>query len=326
MRRFLILAGLLGAIGTSLIAGNGVSLAQFNTFVQGPKAAGSSFVGVLDKESTITHCWAIVACGSAKAAAGVAAIDISNSTATVVCTGIKVLNNGMLDVSTGTTYCTGSITVTAVCTGGLCVSGGSYRITKIYDQVGSANQTSASFAVSPDFILSGVSSEPTWGCVSSRSSKLTATITSIVGAQAFGATYERNGSFSSYSAVLSDNGSSFGLGNPSTANTIWAQVFATTGNITGTATDGSGTTDFSHFHRALLTSPSAAGTADLYIDGNAPATGAASNDNATGTTMGICGYTGDFANAFMTNAWTDNTQPNSTVGEAVTNLTTVPLP
>ena len=45
-----------------------------------------------------------------------------------------------------------------------------------------------------------------------------------------------------------------------------------------------------------------------------------------GTAFGICGTSGDFANAFFTNAWLDNAQTLSAAAEATTNQTTVPLP
>jgi hypothetical protein len=46
MRRLIFLAALLASAGLSLIAGNGVSLAQFSTFVQGPAAAASAYAPV----------------------------------------------------------------------------------------------------------------------------------------------------------------------------------------------------------------------------------------------------------------------------------------
>src|SRR5579859_1059785 len=153
------------------------------TGVGGPAVSGgSSFVGVIDKESTVNHFFGLVAGSAALASSGVTAADLSNNTTT--CTGVKVLSTGQLDVSTGL-YCNGATqTVTAWC-GANCVHAGTARVSGLYDQLnpGTIKATGASYAVMPDFILSGVASKPTMGCVSSRSTLLSATITVISGAE-----------------------------------------------------------------------------------------------------------------------------------------------
>jgi hypothetical protein len=198
------------------------------------------------------------------------------------------------------------------------------RITKIYDQIGSANVT-FSYATAAGFIVSGVSGKPTGMCVQARSSQGTATISALSGNISFGTTFERYARFTSYAAMITDNGSSLAIGNPGTANKIWAQVFGLT-EADISATDGTSTADFSHFHRAMLTIVTAAGGSNAYVDGNAPTAETTSGTTTTGTTMALCGYTGNFAATFFTNGWADNATASSVQAEAATSLTTVPLP
>ena len=282
-----------------------------------------SFVGVVDQDTTANHFWGVVAASSTAASGGKNAVDLSNNSTT--CTAVKVLSSGQLDVSTGL-YCNGGTqTVTTWCSTNCAVASTDAvaRITTIYDQIGSANLT-ATYSVAPGFILSGVSSKPTGMCVSARSSVLSGSITVISPPWSAGATFERYGGFSSYSALISDNGGSFLLGSTSTANQFQGQVFVGA-SIFGTATDGTGASDFSHFFRTLYTTPSAAGTAYLYTNGAAGTSGSASGVSGIGA-MTICGYSGNYAGAFFTNAWTDPNQVGATAAQAATNLTTVPLP
>lgn len=285
--------------------------------------SGGSFVGLIDQESTITHCWAIVACGSAKATAGVAAVDITNNT--ITCTGVAVLSNGKLDVSVGT-YCTGTITVTSACSTNCTVAGGTWRVTKMYDQVGSAPAISVSYATSPAFVLSGVSSQPTIYC---NSQALNATITAISQPSTLLITFEQTSGFTSFAQAISTSGGGGFLGSNGVVNTLTGQNFGGGGTVSATGiTNGTGTTDFSHFHRAVLTqSGSGAGNTIMNVDGAQAAidTGV-SGGNSTGTTISPCGSSGNQWSGFITSAATDPTQITGTVANAVTNLTTVPLP
>lgn len=289
-----------------------------------PHTTGGGFVGVIDQETTVTHFFGVVAGSAALATSNVNAVDLNNNTTT--CTAVKVLSTGQLDVSSGL-YCNGATqTVTTWCSTN-CVVGGTARVSGLYDQLnpGTIKATAASYAVSPDFILSGFNSKPTWGCVSSRSTLLTATISTTATPWSVGATFERNGSFTSFAAYATDGGGSYQIGGTSTANQMQGQGFSTGPTITATVTDGTGTSDFSHGHAALFTVPTGTGNAAMYVDGvsQTPVSGTALS--AAGA-FAVCGYTGNFSNAFMTRGWFDPTFVASTPGTGATNLTTVPLP
>ena len=234
------------------------ALAQFSPMVQGPAASAPSFVGVTDKDPNVVHFWGLVAPGSAHT--GVAAADLCDSsvscvTAANICTGVKTLSNGQLDIAVGL-YCnSASQTVTTWASTNCTFAGASCRIMKLYDPIGSASATPASYTVAPYFILSGVNSKPTGACVSANSTLITATITSIGGPFSVGVTFERNGTFTTFQEYVGGTLSWIALGGWGAANAMWAQGGSMTGfEITG-VTDGSGTTDFSKFHRALLTIP-----------------------------------------------------------------------
>lgn len=289
-----------------------------------------TYTGPADIETTITHYFGTSAASAATATAQVKAADLCSATGCTganLCSGVKVLATGALDVSTGL-YCnSASQTVTAWCSTN-CVSGGTARVSALYDHLNQATIASAaSYAVAPDFILSGFNSKPVWGCSRTRSSQLTATVTGVSGAYSIGGAWERNATFTSYQSTVTDNGASYAIGNTSSANQSWQQIFAVVQN-NPTMSDGTGTSDFTHGHIVLFTNPSSAGTVTTYLDGSIPSggTGSSSTGSSYGTTFSVCGYTSNFANAFMSRAWTDNTLVGSTVANSVTNQTTLPLP
>lgn len=316
----------------------GVSRADMNLTIVGDthqSGGGGGFVGVVDQDPNAVHFWGLVAADAAKATANVTAVDLCDNSSCVLgineCIGVKVLSTGQLDISSGL-YCDSvagspTETVSTWCTNsGNCVVASTdavARITTLYDQIGSANATEA-YATAPGFILSGVSSKPTGMCVSGRSTTMAATITSISAPWSVGGTYERFGNTGTFNYLISS--ANFFLGNPNSINNVEAQLFGATGNIIAAATDGSGATDFAHFHRALMTQPSPSGSVPFYVDGAAATPGTSTFTATTNTAIATCGTTSHFESAFFTNAWLDNTEPNSTVGDAVTNLTTVPLP
>lgn len=301
-----------------------MGMMQAITFDAPQHGGGGSFVGVADQETTVVHFWGLVAASAAKATANVNAIDLSNNSTT--CTAVKVLSTGQLDVSSGL-YCNGGTqTVTTWCSTNCAVSSSDTvaRITTLYDQIGSVNLTQA-YATAPGFVLSGVSSKPTGMCVQARSSTITGTITSISSPFSAGSTMERYNRFTSFGTLQGVNGDFF-LGNYGATNSVWIQAVALSSTQISGVTDGTSVSDFSHFHRVLWTIPTSTGTSDVYVDGGAPSTASTTGGNLTGTAQQACGSSSGFADVFFTNYWLDNTQPNSTVGEAVTNLTTVPLP
>lgn len=302
---------------------------QSQAWVAQVPAAVGGFVGVTDEDPNVVHFYGLVAAGSAHTthtAADLCDSAVSCVTAANVCTGVKSLANGQLDISSGL-YCnSASQTVSTWASTNCTFASGTCRIMTLYDQVGSANATAVSYTVAPYFILSGVSSKPTGACVAANSTLLTATITSVASPFSLGITFERNATFTTFQEYIGAAPGTIAFGGYGAANSMWAQGSALASfQITG-VTDGSGTSDFSKFHRTLLTIPTTTGTADVYVDGGAPTTSATTGNNATGTAFGICGTSGDFSNAFITSAWVDNAQTASGAAEAVTNLTTVPLP
>jgi hypothetical protein len=294
----------------------------------GGSRGGASFVGVIDEEPTVNHFFGLVAGSASLAASNIKAADLCNATGCSganLCSGVKVLSTGQLDVSNGL-YCNGGTETVAAWCPANCTSGGTGRVSALYDQLNQRITASAgSYAVAPDFILSGVNGKPTWGCVSSRNTVLNATITPISAPRSYGITIERNANFTNPGYGVSDAGATFALGNAGTANTGEANYFGAAG-LTASMKDGSGPADFSHLHAMLFTIPSSPTTADLYIDGNSPTTAPLLFVGDSGTTFQICSNNTNYADAFMTRVWSDNTFVDSTTAKAVTNLLTVPLP
>jgi hypothetical protein len=296
-----------------------------------------SFTGVADEETTINHYWGTVAPG--RSYLGFEAVSLCNNASTCgsagvgTCLNVKTLSpSGQLDVSVGD-YCdSGTETVTTWCSTN-CVHGGTARLYGLCDQFNGSSSTCpnaatpASYAVAPDFVLSGVNSKPTWGCVSSRSTLMDATVTSMSPGYSVGATFERNLNFTgSFADYFSDT--TFIIGGTTSVNQAQGQQASASG-IPGTASDGT-TSTFSNFHVGFLVTPTttAANAEIFYIDGASVGTATLGFTDATDTTIGICAEpsASGYADAYMTRAWTDPTVVGSTVANAVSNLTTVPLP
>lgn len=306
-------------------------MAQEEETGDGPNhvTGGGGFTGVIDAESTVNHFFGLVAGSQALATSGVNAVDLCDILACALavnnCTAVKVLSTGQLDTSVGL-YCdAGLMTVATWCSStATCVVGGTARVTGLYDQLnpGTIKAVGAGYATEPDFVLSGFGAKPTMNCVSTRSTILTATISALLSPWSWGATFERNAIFTSFVAYVGDGTAAGGgtglLGGTGTVNQIQGQVFGDTG-IFATATDGTGTADFSHGHRVLYGTPATTGNQTLYLDGSA-ATPVSMSPGNTNPQFSICGYSGNFSSAFMTAAWTDPTQPSSTIGNAVTAL------
>lgn len=291
-------------------------------------SASASFVGVIDQESTVTAFWGSVPGSAALATSLVTLFDLSNNSTT--CTGVKATVTGGVDVSTGT-YCNGNTqTVTAWCSTN-CVSGGTARITKLYNQKSpGTGDATAAYGVAADFILSGVAGKPTIGCVSARSSQYTATVTALTSGQSYGATLEITANWGNSGGILSD-GASFFIGGGSVANSMDTNFFVIgSGDVQITGlTDGTGPTDFTpaHFHRILAVSPTGTAAVNFYADGALGASSAAvGGPNNSATTMMPCGQQFSSIDANFTNTWIDSTPVSSGVANAVTNKTTVPLP
>ena len=304
--------------------------AQFSMMVQKPMASAASFVGVLDEEPTVTMCVGLNACSGALATSGSVAADLCGATgctAAVSCPSIRVAASGQLDTTSGT-YCgngtTGGVyTVSQYCSlVKTCMVGGTARLSGLWEQTGeSIHFTTGSYSVAPDFILSGVNGDPTFGCVSSRSTYLSATINALSAPYSAGITFERTSAFTTLAFMAVDTSAGFGLINGGAANEAGWYVSGASVLATG-VTDGAGTTDFSHFHNMLVTAASSQAV-DIYLDGAAPLT-FTQYTAATSTTMGICGGFA-YANAFVRRVWWDKTTPGSTVGENVTSQSKVGL-
>jgi hypothetical protein len=290
---------------------------------------GSSFTGVGDVETTIVHFWGLVAASSAKATANVVAADLCSATgcsAANSCTGVKVLATGKLDLTGNYCGTSSANSVTSWCTSpATCTAGGTARVTKLYNQIGTGNATAASYAVAPGFVLSAFNSQPAMLCDTARTTIMTATIVAIPAPWSAGATFERTGGFTSFSAFLSDTGNTLYFGGNGTANQVQAEVLGSS-DIIVSATDGSSTSDFSHPHSSLFAIPAGASSnGNLYVDGAAGTPAATSNSNL-GTAIALCGYSGNVFTGYQTRWWLDNTTVNSTTANNVTKLTTVPLP
>lgn len=332
MTRILLLAlALLGALAVPSSA----------NLVQMP-ITGAPFVGIVDEDTTARNFFGVVAASAAKASAHAVAITqlCNNSTCTGanICTNVPVLSTGYLDVSVGL-YCnSASQTVTAWCSTN-CVSGGTARVTGWCDQLSSscAVTATAAYATAPDYINAATSSQ--WsgakqviGCVNSRSTSLVASLGgSNFTSFSMGDTFERNGNFGTYLVRLNDDSGSgdfFGIAfyGTTSANQTLGSLANNTLNLTATAADGSGTTDFSNFNREMVTFPVGASTGSLYVNGSLANSGSGTNAGAYNV-VDICGSTTvGVANAFLINIWTDNNAVSSGVANAATSRTTVPLP
>lgn len=310
--------------------------AQFNNHanlsITVQSKGSATFTGVADQETTINHFWGTVAAGSAAAAANKTVFDVCFVTGCSTansCVGVKALSTGQADTGTGL-YCgngtTAAVaTVNAACANSTfgsttnCIHGGTARISNLYDQIGSNNSAPASYAVATDFVLSAFNSYPAFGCVASRSTHLQATITALSAGYGVGFSFEQTANFGP-NVVFVGGDSSANLGSDAT-NEMYS--FHTL-ELTATATNGTGPSDFSHGHRVIWTSPNGSGTQILYVDGSLAATSSTVTGSGTGTGWGICNA--NFPDAYITAMWTDPTVPSSAVAEAATNLTTVPLP
>ena len=281
----------------------------------GPPAV---YLGVIDQEPTTTLFGGLMAGSAALATAQTKLVDLSNNTTT--CIGVKSLTTGQMDLSVGL-YCNGATqTVTTWCSTNCTVASGVARVTKVYEQIGGTiTWTSASYAVSPFFVLGTVNGNPSMLCVSANSTYMSATISAINNPMSLGATYERTSNFTNPQNYNYTPGGGDGINAASSANTTQA-AFGGAGTVTATATDGSSTADFSHFHNVLGQQNAAGNQSSIFVDGAAAVTNTLAFGNGSGTTSGICGnsVSGD---GFFRRLWFDNTA--TTAGQAVTNSTNV---
>ena len=244
-----------------------------------PFIPSPNFVGVVDQETTVTHFWGIVAASYAKAVANTVAADLCNATGCTganLCSSVRLLSTGYLDLFG--LYCNSNTqSVTTWCSTN-CISGGTGRVVKLYDQIGAINVASAAYANGCDFIIAAsgsqwTGSKPVMGC-NIATSNLTGVIPNLPSPSSYGGTWSRYGT-AAYASWIDDTATNFALGNPNVSNQIYGQFYVSGGTWNVAATYGSGSTDFSHFHRAVMTTPSGAGTACMYVDGAACVTQAA---------------------------------------------------
>jgi hypothetical protein len=285
-------------------------------------SAAPPFSGVIDQEPTINHFFGLMAGSLALATAQVKAVDLCDSGVSCAvgatsCIGVKVLATGQLDINSGL-YCnSGTSTVSSWCSLlATCVVGGTARVVTLYDQLNQGlTAVGSGYAASPSFILSGVNAQPTMLCVSANTSVLGVVITTISLPFTVGATFERTANFTTPGDyVITSNDAN--ITGTSSANTVGADLDGN-GQITATAADGTGTTDFSHFHNAAAAY--GAGGTVLYVDG-AGTSGAVTFAASTGTLVTFCATAStNFADAYWRRAWTDPTQISTAVGNAVTN-------
>ncbi len=275
------------------------------------------YIGPADKESTISLYWGLSAASAALASSQVVAADLSDNTNT--CTGVKVLPSGHLDVSSGTSYCTGGITVSALCSAdgaGACAYGGIMRVTKVYQQIGSTSAPmTAAYANAPYFILSGWNSLPMMACASSGTHGMSATITSIPLPFTMGMTFAHVANFTSNQTYGYAVGGT-AISNNSAANTLAAQPTGGASVVTETATDATGTSDFTltHAHR-MAVSITSGGATNVWVDGVASTSNPVSTfGTATGTSITWCNAsTYNYADIFTSGIYVDPTAISSGV-------------
>ena len=202
-----------------------------------------------------------------------------------------------MDLNVGL-YCNGGTqTVTTWCSTNCTSSSGVARVTKWYGQIGGAAWTSASYAVSPYFVISTINGNPAMLCVSANSTYMTATITTINDPLFTYVTFSRTANFTSFANWLY---------NPSGNNHLISNGAANQVQFSGGPLPLRQqrmplvSTDFAaaHWHNVLGYAVTAGTTNSIYVDGAVPVTVNPGFGVATGTTAGLCGNS-SFADGYI---------------------------
>lgn len=141
----------------SLWALCGLSFAEWNGSPPGfggklKAVASATYVGPGNLVS-FSHWYGLRAYSAATT--GTAAIDLRRASDSATCTGVATLANGNLDISIGTSYCTGSVTVTSFCNATTCL------ITKLYDQAGGGSPlTNSTGSNEPTLLFATLGTKP----------------------------------------------------------------------------------------------------------------------------------------------------------------------
>lgn len=161
-----------------------------------------------------------------------------------VCT-LRATTTGYVDL---TAYCPGSLTPAAACAA---ASGGSCRLTKLYDLVAGTNPfIQATLANMPNVVFSTLNGLPAVQCVSANSTNLTTTSTVTIAQPYYlTAVYERTASFTSLASALGVSGLSMVFGSNTSANN--ALLTSASPSLLATMSDGTGPSDFTHFHSMI---------------------------------------------------------------------------
>ena len=196
-----------------------------------------------------------------------------------VCT-LRASSTGYVDLSA---YCPGSLTPAAACAA---ASGGSCKVTKVYDLVAGTNPLiQATLGNMPILVFSTLNSLPALFCASATASSLTTASTFTISAPfSLAVVYERTASFTSLSAAWGAVSNNMAFGNAASANTAIIQD-SSTANFTAAMSDGTGPSDFTHFHALLGVYGSGVGNSALTIDGT---TTTGSTNNSITTAIRIC--------------------------------------
>jgi len=291
------------------------------------------YAGVADKETTISLYWGLSAASNALATSNVTAADLSDNTNT--CTGVHVLSTGYLDTTVGT-YCTGTRTVSAVCSAdgaGACANGGIMHVTKLYQQIGATSAPmTATYATAPYFILSGWNGKPMFACQSSVSDTMAATITSVAPPFTLGVSFAQTANFTGYGVYFGDSTATL-VQNASAANLVGGSANGGIADVTATATNATGTSDFtlSHAHRVAFSVNSAGTKQSIYVDGAAPVSSTTSYGSGNfGSSIAICVENSStpvgYADALMSAVYIDPIDGATSASTAIENATGVSLP
>ena len=290
MRKLLTFLIVLGAIVFAVVApvsANGVLFLARSS-------GGVPYTGPGDNQAFIS--WASVArvYRAALASTSTSLADlVDSSTGTVAICTLRGSTAGTVDLTS--TYCTGSATPATACAA---AAGGSCKVKKLYDQVGTNPWTQATASKMPLLTFSSINGLPAMQFASANSTTLIQG-TNISQAQPFSfeAVAERTSIFTSAQAILNDSGIDTELSFQNAANTI--KFYAGT-QQTGTAAD-------SAFHVLQSTFNSTSST--LNVDGTTQVTADTGTHTLGGSgpaAIGSCPGGVNYLNGLVTEAGTYN--------------------
>lgn len=235
--------------------------------------SGATYQGPIDAVSGATSCWSLRACTNTYAAAtGNVADLVATTGGAAVCT-LKAATDGTADLVG--TYCAGT-TVPLACAA---ASGGSCRVSKLYDQVGTAHLVQATNGSRPPIAFGCTGGRPCLRCVLASGHLLQVTMgASSNQPNTFSVVSHRQANTTTTGYIAGTIGTNSYFGYSNAADTIAGNAGT---NQTTTASDAA-------FHSVALVFNGASG--DMNVDGtpNTKNMGA----QAIGTGMGLCAVPG----------------------------------